>query len=297
MIIKYIYRIIQKFFKINILLKQLNEIKILNGLNILDQKKIDGSDINKHELKIFSQFGEDGIIDFLVKKTEIKSKYFIEFGVEDYNESNTKFLLEARNWAGEIYETNKEHINNIKNQDLYWRYNLNVKNVFVTKKNINLLVKNFLEKNNINQLGLLSIDIDGVDYWIWKELTVTNPEIVIIEYNARLGYEKSIVVPYEENFQRLKKHHSSIYFGASLNALYKLGIEKGYSLVGTNLNGSNAFFIKKDLIKKSGLLELKPLECFNINSFNELRSKSGSLLERNVKMEDDIIKKMSFVEV
>ena len=297
MIIKYIYRIIQKFFKINILLKQLNEIKILNGLNILDQKKIDGSDINKHELKIFSQFGEDGIIDFLVKKTEIKSKYFIEFGVEDYNESNTKFLLEARNWAGEIYETNKEHINKIKNQDLYWRYNLNVKNVFVTKKNINLLVKNFLEKNNINQLGLLSIDIDGVDYWIWKELTVTNPEIVIIEYNARLGYEKSIVVPYEENFQRLKKHHSSIYFGASLNALYKLGIEKGYSLVGTNLNGSNAFFIKKDLIKKSGLLELKPLECFNINSFNELRSKSGSLLERNVKMEDDIIKKMSFVEV
>ena len=297
MIIKYIYRIIQKFFKINILLKQLNEIKILNGLNILDQKKIDGSDINKHELKIFSQFGEDGIIDFLVKKTEIKSKYFIEFGVEDYNESNTKFLLEARNWAGEIYETNKEHINNIKNQDLYWRYNLSVKNVFVTKKNINLLVKNFLEKNNINQLGLLSIDIDGVDYWIWKELTVTNPEIVIIEYNARLGYEKSIVVPYEENFQRLKKHHSSIYFGASLNALYKLGIEKGYSLVGTNLNGSNAFFIKKDLIKKSGLLELKPLECFNINSFNELRSKSGSLLERNVKMEDDIIKKMSFVEV
>ena len=297
MIIKYIYRIIQKFFKINILLKQLNEIKILNGLNILDQKKIDGSNINKHELKIFSQFGEDGIIDFLVKKTEIKSKYFIEFGVEDYNESNTKFLLEARNWAGEIYETNKEHINNIKNQDLYWRYNLNVKNVFVTKKNINLLVKNFLEKNNINQLGLLSIDIDGVDYWIWKELTVTNPEIVIIEYNARLGYEKSIVVPYEENFQRLKKHHSSIYFGASLNALYKLGIEKGYSLVGTNLNGSNAFFIKKDLIKKSGLLELKPLECFNINSFNELRSKSGSLLERNVKMEDDIIKKMSFVEV
>ena len=297
MIIKYIYRIIQKFFKINILLKQLNEIKILNGLNILDQKKIDGSDINKHELKIFSQFGEDGIIDYLVKKTEITSKYFIEFGVEDYNESNTKFLLEARNWAGEIYETNKEHINNIKNQDLYWRYNLNVKNVFVTKKNINLLVKNFLEKNNINQLGLLSIDIDGVDYWIWKELTVTNPEIVIIEYNARLGYEKSIVVPYEENFQRLKKHHSSIYFGASLNALYKLGIEKGYSLVGTNLNGSNAFFIKKDLIKKSGLLELKPLECFNINSFNELRSKSGSLLERNVKMEDDIIKKMSFVEV
>ena len=115
--------------------------------------------------------------------------------------------------------------------------------------------------------------------------------------SAKMEMYRRLVVPYEENFQRLKKHHSSIYFGASLNALYKLGIEKGYSLVGTNLNGSNAFFIKKDLIKKSGLLELKPFDCFNINSFNELRSKSGSLLERNTKLEDDIIEKMSFVEV
>jgi hypothetical protein len=297
MIIKFINRIIKKFFKIDILLKQLNEIKILNGLNILDSKKIEGSNINKHELKIFSQFGEDGIIDFLIKKLEIQSKYFIEFGVEDYNESNTKFLLEARNWSGEIYEANKKHVNFIKNQDLYWRYNLSVKNVFITKNNINSLVENFLKKNNISQLGLLSIDVDGVDYWIWKELTVIDPEILVIEYNARMGFEQSIVVPYEDNFERLKKHHSSIYFGASLNALYKLGIEKGYSLVGTNLNGSNAFFVKKDLLKRSGLSELKPLECFNINSFNELRSKSGLLLERNVKTEGDILKKMNFVKV
>ena len=95
MIIKFINRIIKKFFKIDILLKQLNEIKILNGLSILDNKNIEEPNINKYELKIFSQFGEDGIIDFLVKKLEIQSKYFIEFGVEDYNESNTKFLLPA----------------------------------------------------------------------------------------------------------------------------------------------------------------------------------------------------------
>ena len=297
MIIKFINRIIKKFFKIDILLKQLNEIKILNGLSILDNKNIEEPNINKYELKIFSQFGEDGIIDFLVKKLEIQSKYFIEFGVEDYNESNTKFLLEARNWSGEIYEANKKHVNSIKNQDFYWRYNLSVKNVFITKNNINSLVKNYLETNDIDHLGLLSIDVDGVDYWIWKELTVINPEIVIIEYNARLGFEQSVVVPYEDNFQRLKKHPSSIYFGASLNALYKLGVKKGYSLVGTNLNGSNAFFIKKDLLKKSGLPELKPFDCFNKNSFNELRSKSGSLLERNTKIEDDILKEMRFEKV
>ena len=297
MISKLINRIINKFFKINLFLNKLNEIKILNGIKILDVRKIEELDINKYELKIFSQFGEDGIIDFLVKKLDIKSKYFIEFGVEDYSESNTKFLLEARNWSGEIYEAEKKYIDHIRQQNFYWRYNLNIKNIFVSKKNINNLVENFLEKNNIDRLGLLSIDIDGVDYWIWKELTITNPEIVIIEYNARLGYGQSIVVPYEENFQRLKKHYSSIYFGASLNALYKLGIEKGYTLVGTNLNGSNAFFVRKDSLKKSGLKELKPIDCFNVNSFNELRSKSGLLIERDAKIENDILKKMDFEKV
>ncbi len=297
MISKFINRIINKFLKVDVFQKQLNDIKILNGIKILDNRKIDELNLNKYELKIFSQFGEDGIIDFLIKKLEIKTKYFIEFGVEDYNESNTKFLLEARNWSGEIYEASEKYIDHIRQQSLYWRYNLSVKNVFVNKQNINNLVRNYLEKNNINKLGLLSIDIDGVDYWIWKELTTTNPEIVIIEYNARLGYEKSIVVPYEDKFERLKKHYSSIYFGASLKALYKLGIEKGYALVGTNLNGSNAFFVKKDLLNKSGLIELKPVDCFNINSFNELRSKSGLLLERNAEREDDILKKMSFEKV
>lgn len=297
MIFNFIEKIIKKFFKIDILLKQLNDIKILNGIKILDSKKIEGSNINQYELKIFSQFGEDGIIDFLVKKLNIQSKYFIEFGVEDYNESNTKFLLEARNWSGEIYEANKNHVNFIKNQDIYWRYNLSVKNIFINKDNINALVENFLKEKKINQLGLLSIDVDGVDYWIWKNLHITDPDLVVIEYNARLGYEKSIVVPYEHNFQRLNKHYSSIYFGASLKALYKLGNKKGYSLVGTNLNGSNAFFVKKYLLNKCDLFELKPIDCFNINSFNELRSKTGRLLQRNIKAENEILKKMNFVEV
>ena len=82
MISKLINRIINKFLKINLFLNQFNEIKILNGIKILDGRKTDELDINKYELKIFSQFGEDGIIDFLVKKLSIKSKYFIEFGVE-----------------------------------------------------------------------------------------------------------------------------------------------------------------------------------------------------------------------
>ena len=126
MISKFINRIINKFLKVDVFQKQLNDIKILNGIKILDNRKIDELNLNKYELKIFSQFGEDGIIDFLIKKLEIKTKYFIEFGVEDYNESNTKFLLEARNWSGEIYEASEKYIDHIRQQSLYWRYNLSV---------------------------------------------------------------------------------------------------------------------------------------------------------------------------
>ena len=297
MILKLIDKIISKFFKIQKLLKELNELKILTGLNIFENRKLENLNLNQYELKIFSQFGEDGIIDFLTRKLKIKSKYFIEFGVEDYTESNTRFLLEARNWSGEIYESNKKFVESIKKENLYWRHNLSVKNVFISKNNINSLINDFLKKNRIKNLGLLSIDIDGVDYWIWKELKIVNPDLVIIEYNARLGPVESIVVPYKENFERIKEHHSSIYFGASLTALYKLGIEKGYSLVGTNYNGSNAFFVKKDLIIDSGLAELNPQECFNKNSFNELRSKTGFLLERDIEKEKVILSKMNFIKV
>lgn len=111
--IKIFSKIVEKVFKFKNINKQQNELKILAGLSLLDSKK-DIENINDNELKIFSQFGEDGIIDFLVKKLDLKIKTFIEFGVEDYEESNTKFLLEARNWKGLVIDSSKKFINIIK---------------------------------------------------------------------------------------------------------------------------------------------------------------------------------------
>ena len=90
-----------------------------------------------------------------------------------------------------------------------------------------------------------------------------------------------------------------IYFGCSLEALRRLGIKKGYSLVGTNKNGNNAFFVKKEILKnsKSGIKSLNSKASFNINTFNELRNKKGNLLERNILKEKEIIKQSKFVKV
>ncbi len=292
--IKILDKIIEKFFKLKNLNKQLNELKILTGLNLLEGQK-DNANINDHELKVFSQFGEDGIIDFLVKKIDLKTRTFVEFGVEDYEESNTKFLLEAKNWKGLVFDSSQKFIDTIKKKDFYWRNNLIAVKAFITVENIdNLIKKNFLHK----EVGLMSIDIDGNDYWVWKAIESYKPAIVIVEYNARFGYQKSVSIPYKEKFDRISEHHSSIYFGASLAALHKLGKEKGYSLVGTNLNGNNSFFIRDDLIKKNNNIKtFTPEQCYHANSFNELRDKKGNILDRDSLVEKKILDKLPLVEI
>jgi hypothetical protein len=116
----------------------------------------------------------------------------------------------------------------------------------VNKDNIN----NFLTKNlkpNFKNVGLLSIDIDGVDYWILDKLNVIEPSLVICEYNSLFGNIHKMSVLYDENFERTNKHYSNLYFGASIKALISLMEKKGYNFLGTNSAGINAYFLKSDL--------------------------------------------------
>ena len=295
---KLINKIISKITNIDKIKSNHNETKLLLGkiaTGINHIKKF--QDMREYEVKVFSQFGEDGIIDFLIKELDIKNNKFIEIGIENYEESNTRYLLEAKNWNGLIIDGSQKYVDYIVKQNYYWRNNITAKCSFVTEKNINDVIKDFSIKDDI---GLLSIDIDGNDYWIWKKIENLKPDIVIIEYNARLGSKKSITTPYEENFNRIDKHHSSIYFGCSLAALYKLGKKKGYSLIYTNVNGNNAFFINNQILRNSKseiVKEKSPDECFNAHSFNELRDINGNILDRNKELEDEILKNCKFENV
>ena len=291
--ISFLKNIMNRLLNIENIDKKLTELKILTGKSLLE-KKNDSENINDHELKIFSQFGEDGIIDYLIKKIEIKDQIFIEFGVEDFEEANTRFLLEARNWKGLIFDSSNKNISKIKRKEYYWRYNLIAEKEFITAENINEIIESKLKNEKI---GLMSIDVDGNDYWIWKSLEVVKPKIIVIEYNARFGSDDSVVVPYNKNFDRTVAHYSSIYFGASLKALNKLAKTKDYSLVGTNLNGNNAFFVSNSELEKTKIKKKTPEECFHINSFNELRDKSGKIVERNLEEEKKIFKQLPLEKV
>lgn len=281
-----------KFFK-NKLEKDIETLKKLIGTLKVDQNKSKkDNDLNKFEFKVFSQFGEDGIIQFIIDNINIQKKIFIEFGVENYEEANTRFLLENNNWQGLVIDSSDENIKYIKNKDYYWKNKLVAVCDFIKVNNINQILK----KNNFQgQVGLLSIDIDGNDYWVWECIEVINPDIIIIEYNARLGYENSLTIPYKEDFQR-GANQDKIFYGASLKALYNLGIKKGYSLIGTNMNGNNAFFVKNKLIVGTKLTSKKPSECFNFNSFTETFDQANNIIKDPI-YEKNLIEKYPFQKI
>jgi hypothetical protein len=222
--------------------------------------------------KVFAQWDEDGLIQYLVAHLEGCPKTFVEFGVGDYSEANTRLLLERDNWRGMVIDSSRENIDTIRKSSYFWRHSLAAEEAFVDRENIN----DIIQRNGFTgEIGLLSIDVDGVDYWIWDAIEVVSPQIVVCEYNGAFGSRARITVPYRPDFERAKAHPSLIYAGASLGALIHLGRRKGYELIGSNIAGNNAFFVREDVlatsnIQVSGTLYRRPL-------FREARNPDGTL--------------------
>lgn len=239
-----------------------NQIKLLNIENIRDA-----------EFQVFSQFGDDGIIQWLIQNLEIPNKTFIEFGVEDYSESNTRFLMMNNNWSGFVMDGSNKNINKLKNQYYFWRYDLNVQSAFITRGNINSLIaaQNFAE-----DVGLLHIDLDGNDYYIWETLNVIKPIIVIVEYNSLFGADRPISVIYDDDFLRSKAHYSLLFWGASLLSLYNLATKKGYSFIGCNSAGNNAYFVRNDKLNER-IKKVSVVHGFIQSKYRESRDINGLL--------------------
>lgn len=247
---------------------------LINGkiLATLNNQKQDIASLDEVEFQVFSQRGEDGIIQYIINKIEIPNPIFIEFGVETYVESNTRFLLMNNNWSGLVIDGSKKNINFIKNDFIYWKYNVTAVESFITKDNINSLISNYTK---IEDIGLLSVDIDGNDYWVWQAIDTIKPRIVICEYNSAFGANKKVTVPYKENFVRNKEHFSELYFGASLAAFCDLADQKGYDFIGTSSAGVNAYFVRKEL--SSPFVKLKESAGFNESDNRDSKDIKGNL--------------------
>ncbi|MEK7439161.1 MAG: hypothetical protein AABZ78_00055 [Chloroflexota bacterium] len=201
--------------------------------------------INAHGFKCFSQNNEDGILLYVFSKIGATNRQFVEFGIQDGRQCNTANLSLNFGWHGLLMDADAEGIESARRfyADMIGAgaRAIRFRQCFVTLENINTVLS---ESGMAGEIDLLSIDIDGNDYWVWKAITAISPRVVVIEYNASLGAEKSVTIPYNADFM---PDENSLCRGASLQALTKLAHEKGYVLIGCEANGVNAFFVRRDV--------------------------------------------------
>lgn len=194
------------------------------------------------EWRLYSQNGEDAITLRLLERIHAPERVFVEIGVEDGLECNSAILAYVFGWRGLMLEADTVKCAAARRALRRLAPQVTLTESFVTAENVNALMAGMPR-----DLGLLSIDVDGVDYWLWKAIESVQPRLVIVEYNASIPVSESLTVPYDAAFRA-----DGFYHGASLAALDKLAREKGYGLVDVEAGGVNAFFVRDDLLAAAG---------------------------------------------
>jgi hypothetical protein len=211
--------------------------------------------INTYERRVLSQNGEDGIISELFARIP-NNRYFVEIGVEDGEQCNAALLARHCGWTGLMIEADAAQFNRLA--EAYASLPVKCIELLVDRENI----APALEAVGVpKRFDLLSIDIDGNDYYVWEATTAFSPSVVVIEYNASFGPRASCTIEYNPSHYWRKDR----YYGASLTALAELGRRLGYALIGSDRRGINAFFVRRDLLPACGFDEKTPREAWRPN--------------------------------
>ena len=227
------------------------------------------------EVKVYSQWGEDGILDYLCERLGLSKPRILEVGAGNFDECNSRFLAENRNANVFAVDGREDLISSVEGSPLYWKSHVVGFQTWVTPENINEIITN--AKNAIGQPDIFSLDLDGNDYWILDAANLASIRIVVAEYNPLFGHKNAVTVPRDDKFDRTSKHYSWLYYGASLKAFTLLLEKKGFAFVGTNRVGNNAFFVSKDI---ANLIPTKISQDYSVYTdwrIRETRSESGAL--------------------
>jgi hypothetical protein len=226
--------------------------KIINkskNLKLFSDKNL--NKINKYEFKLTSQNNEDGIIDYIFKVVP-NNKYFCEIGFGFYE--NNSLNLIKNGWSGRLVDADPLEALALKaNLSFFYpKANVKILNEFVNKKNINNLV--FGDQIS-KKIDFFSLDVDGNDYWLLKELNLTNVSVICCEYNHWLGIDKKISMKYDPhlNFNFLDNG----IFGASLLAINEILNSKKFHLIAVESSGTNAFFVNEEYKKNFEIISPK----------------------------------------
>lgn len=215
------------------------------------------------EFRAYSQNGEDGILLYIFSLIGVEHRKAVEICAGNGIECNTANLVINHGWESLMIDGDAT---NVKQGQAFYRrcrdthaWQPKLVAAWVTAENVNWLIA---DNGLSGDIDLLSLDLDGVDYWIWRAIEVAKPRVVVVEYNHLWGPEESVTVPYRPDFRSKQGPHSDNYFGASLRAFVSLASEKGYRLVGCQRYGFNAFFVKAG-IGEDVLPTVDACECFS----------------------------------
>jgi hypothetical protein len=191
------------------------------------------------ERSLYSQNGEDGILAVILYRIGVESHWFVEFGIEDGSQGNCVALAHEGNWDGLFIECDDECFVRLEER---WRDEPRIRTLHakVTADTVNEL---FSSAGVSAEPDVLSIDVDGNDYWIWEAIDGFRPRVVVSEYNASIDPDAAVTMPRDDD----QRWDGTDFFGASIGALRHLARKRGYRLVHTDSVGVNAFFVREDL--------------------------------------------------
>lgn len=247
------------------------------------------------EVKVYSQWGEDGILDYLCERLGLSKPRVLEIGAGNFSECNSRFLAENRNASIFAVDGRDDLVSSIERSPLLWKNHLFAHQTWVSPKNINEIISK--AKNSIGSIDLFSLDLDGNDYWILQEANLESVSIVVVEYNPLFGHLRAVSVPSDDMFDRRLKHYSWLYYGASLKAFEYLLKKKGFHFIGTNRVGNNAFFVRKELAIRIPFSSDKDFSIYTDWRVRETRSEEGQLTFASGYDRVSIIERLPLLEV
>lgn len=276
-----IYNLIRKL-KLFLTNKTNNE--FLSKLYIEEiHKKLKAKNTNQyalHGFKVYSQNEEDGIIEEIFKDIGTTNKIFCEVGIGDCIENNSHYLI-LKDWKGIWIDSRKKHINKLKSKINFNQSILDLKINTISKNNINEIIKksSILKNTTDQEIDFFSIDIDSYDIDCLTNLKIIKPRLICIEYNAKFNQNIKLEIKKINNFS----WEYDDYFGSSLKLINEKLEKMQYKLIGTNITGSNAFYVQDKLYfncktKGQSLKELFSPPNFELFNYNVAHAPTNKYL-------------------
>ena len=249
------------------------------------------------EVSVYSQWGEDGILDYLCDGMDLVKPKALELGAGNFIECNTRFLAEHRSASVVAVDGRNDLASTIASLGLEWKTTVMALEQWITPGNVGEICARAREF--MGGIDILSLDIDGNVYWVAETVDLTSISIIVVEYNAIFGATASVSVPRDDSFDRTEAHFSWLYYGASIRAFVDLFSRRGFDLVGTNRVGTNAFFVRRGVFTFENLSlpdpdDLVPYVDLRVR---ESRDRNGALNYLGGNARREVIKDLPFIDV